>query len=207
MDATLRLFTVDPDNPYELAAGDVVGFSGHDCSGFWINLGTWGIPFRDLSHVAIVADHPTEVGRLILWESTSLYREPCLIKGVTNNGVQAHTIRKRVATYRGNVWRYPLAGPLTTFARRNLSRWLLSQVHVGYDYLGAWRARDLCLGKVRRWLIGEQNLASLFCSELVAAALTQIGRFEDGDASAWNPNSLCRELARRKVVTSPIRIR
>jgi hypothetical protein len=69
-----------------------------------------------------------------------------------------------------------------------------------YDRLGAFRARDLPIGRIRRWLLGRENLTSLFCSEFVASVMRILGLFATDNASAWNPNSLIRALRREKIV-------
>ncbi len=216
MDAKLPTSVRSPSgdgNPFGLLPGDVLGFSSRDCTGFWVNAGTLGVPFWSLSHLAIVADHPWAFTLTfprpspIVWESTTLYRQPCLLRGRMTSGVQAHGLVQRIHGYNGRVWRYPLAWELGHAERQRLLLWLESQLGRRYDLLGAWRARDLCLGRMRRWLIGRKNLRSLFCSELVAAALAELGIFRDDNPSAWSPNRLGRELRRRGLCRSPIRLK
>ena len=59
------------------------------------------------------------------------------------------------------------------------------------------------------WLescLREQDLHTIFCSEWVAAALSNVGIFQTDDAARWNPNLLCRTLRHKGLVFRPRRL-
>jgi len=190
-----------------LRAGDLIGFSSFSLAGAAINLGTWGVPFSGLSHVAIIVPHPDLPRRLALCESTSQCDEPCLVAGKAVSGVQWHEPASRIAGYRGRAWLYPLRRTLGPKDESRLARFCLSCTGVSYDAIGALRARDLPLGWLERRLgFWRENLHALFCSELCAAALRSAAVWDPPDVSGWSPNRLCRALLDIGVVSPPIRL-
>lgn len=209
----------------QLQPGDVIGFSSCGCTGLVINVSTWGVPFWDLSHVGLVAGDPlgrtvmhwerNEEGKrvtverpmMLIWESTSLVKLRCAVSGQVVSGVQAHRPRDRIPTYRGRVWRYPLAEPLADWQAELLTKWCERHLGREYDALEAIGARDLPLAWLHRKLFGKEDLRRLYCAEFDAAAERYIGRFQTDYAGRWNPNSLCRELLRRGIVQRPIRLK
>jgi hypothetical protein len=50
-------------------------------------------------------------------------------------------------------------------------------------------------------------LSKLFCSELVANMLTEIGVWTTTNAGRWSPNKLIRSLRAAGVVQRPIRLK
>ena len=183
--------------------GDTLGFSSWSRLGIGINLCTWGVPFWGLSHVAGIVRLPGE-SRLVICESTTTCAEPCLLCGQRHDGVQFHYIPQRIREYRGLVWRYPLKRRMTLHESRRVGAWCMAQHGKGYDYLGAFGARETLAACLLR---KPEDLQSLFCSELWAAALREIGRLDTDNASAWSPNLLCRRLRRRGVVKKPQKIK
>jgi hypothetical protein len=190
----------------DLRPGDILGFASWHPLGIAINLCTCGIPTVGISHVAIVADHP-DAGHPILWESTALLAMPCILAKRCVQGVQAHPIaaRLRAECRLTKVWRYPLAEPLDARERRLLSCYLQGMIGRPYDYFGALRSRETFLGWIEQRICRE-DLHSLFCSELAAAALEAVGRLRSCNASNMNPNRLCRTLVRTDVCGRPIRL-
>ncbi len=186
-----------------LKPGDVLGFSSCSCSGAVVNLATFGVPFWGLSHVGIVARWQ---GELLLFESTSLCGQPCVIRGNQVVGLQAHKIQRRVAKYNGKVWVYPLRNRLGEANDHGLG--LLCQGYLGrsYDYIGAFRCRSTPFGWLERKLSGP-NKQALFCSEFVANMLLSCGQFRTLDTEKWNPNNLCRALVKRGVTSKPQRLK
>lgn len=183
--------------------GDIVGFSSCSQSGFWVNIGTLGLPFWSLSHVAIVGLHPN-TGTPVLFEATSLCDMRCAVKKRKISGVQAHYPDIRVRRYHGKAWHYQLKKPLTVEQSAHLTDFCVGHIGIGYDAIGALRARSTALGLLERhWR--PENLQALFCSEFCAAAERAIGVFNTGDASKWNPNSFVRALRRRAIVGKPTR--
>jgi len=203
-----------PPGPPVLQPGDLIGFSDPGPIGFGINLATWGVPGWGLSHVAILAEHPDH-NRPLLWESTTLADRPCLIAKKRTRGVQAHYPWQRIAGFDGRVWHYPLKTPLYRdwvpdwpYGSPALTRYVVDALGTKYDTLGALRSRSTPLGIIRRLLcVHDENLASLFCSEFVAAAWRAAHIWHTGNASKWSPNSLARAAVRRGVVHKPTRIK
>ena len=185
--------------------GDILGFSECSLSGAAINLATWGCPGWGLSHVGIVAMRPGTT-RQLLWESTSLCPLPCDIQARVVSGVQAHRLWARLRTFAGRVWVYRLTTPLTEAESTRLSLFVWTHLGVSYDFLGAFRLRVTPLGLLEQLLCPEE-LHSLFCSELLAAALRHIGRHGDHNASRWSPNRLCRHLVRAGIYCPAVRIK
>lgn len=185
--------------------GDLVGFSGVDLVSDLINLSTLGCPRWGLSHVALVTEHPRYGTCLV--ESTTKALRPCLVAKRTVAGVQIHRIGQRVEEYRGRVWHYPLRIPL---GRPMASAWhayLMELVESAcpYDYIGAARSRSTLYAAICRWKHGQEDLRSLFCSELVAAAWKRFDVLDVENASGWNPNALVRAARRNDVVLPPCR--
>lgn len=175
-----------------IKAGDVIAFSGANYISDMVNLATWGIPRWGVSHVGIVAD----VDRLLLFESTTLDEVPCEIMQTSFSGTQAHVLN--FDRYKGRVWHYPLYRTLYKRESERLSSFLLGILQTPYDELGALRsARPVFRG---------QDLSSIFCSELVAAAFAKVGILPT-NASKWNPNRLIRSLRRREILCKPVRIK
>jgi len=191
------------DSP--LRPGDVVGFSSSEWTGWIINGGTWGLPLWGLSHVALVAAHPDD-GRPVLFESTSLYNEPCLLQGEIVEGVQCHEIWPRVEAYRGKVWHYPRRRSISAEQSVDLTEFCMSNLGTSYDRIGAFRSRGAGFGWFEKFFLG-QDLTSLFCSEFAAVALDHIEAFYTANASKWNPNALCRALLRRGISQKPVRLK
>jgi hypothetical protein len=184
----------------DLLPGDGIGFSGCDPASIAVNLATWGVPFIGLSHFAIVSTHPHGKRGLVLWESTTLCRQPCLVQHRVVSGVQCHRARARIAGYCGRVYHYPLSrcariklmqaelGDIPS--KLTLNDWLLSLAGTGYDSIGAFRSRSTPLGWLERRLSTESK-HSLFCSELVACAWKLCGLWSPPDCR-FNPNRLAR---------------
>jgi len=197
MNYTEQMFRLDG-----LADGDVVGFSGQGFVSDAINVGTYGVPRWGLSHIGIVS---TYRGERYLFESTSLNDDPCAILRKPISGVQAHKI-KHLLTRPGKVWRYPLQDRILKTSGVKLNLVLLDQLGVKYDYLGAARSGGFLL-RIIKSCTRQQNLDKLFCSELVAHALTQIGVTHINNSSAQSPNSLARRLKRKGICKPRIRIK
>ena len=110
------------------------------------------MPFVGLSHVGIVAPY---LGQLVLFESTSLYPRPCLVRGVQTRGVQAHMLYERVRCYRGAVWHYPIIPPLEVDEARALTLSCTLNLGTDYDAIGAFRSRGIGFGWLEKLLRKE----------------------------------------------------
>ena len=170
-----------------------MGFSAWSLTGFLINIGSFGLPFRDFSHIGIVANY---MDRLRLFESTTLNVLPCLIQGKRVSGSQCQNLDARIRGFRGSVRRIPIKEPLTEEQSKALTEYLVKNVGTPYDYLGAERSGGKLWAQLHR-LLHPEDTALLFCSEWCVLAMREIDVFRSTNASAWNPNSLYRALLRR----------
>ena len=177
--------------------GDLIGFSGESLISDFINIATYGIPRWGLSHIGIMGEATD--GRLLLFESTTLDPLPCAITGKTFDGTQAHTLDDVVAGYRGKVWKYDLYRELYPSERDRLTHFLTANLHIPYDQMGAFRSGGENFSYIES-LLRDEDLTSIFCSELVAAALDQIGISPAGNASRYNPNKLARRLLKAGMI-------
>jgi len=183
--------------------GDVLGFSGKGWVSGVINLGTYALPRVGLSHIGIVS---TYRGRQYIFESTTLNGgKSCAILGKPIGGVQAHLIEDVLARP-GKVWVYRLKSPLYKPEKSRLGLCLLGMLGVEYDYRGAAQSGGFLLRLIEK-LVRNEDVSKLFCSELVAFALTRIGRGRIISSSGQNPNSLARYLYRDGIVTKRERVK
>lgn len=189
---------------YTISPGDVIGFSGGGAVSTVIKVCSLANPWSGISHVGVVAG-ARGYGDVV-FESTSGDVRPCAITGVRTNGVQAHTLDELVESYDGWLYRYPLYRQLYRHESSRLTSYLLQSIGSPYDRDGAVHAGGVLYAAVCALKRG-QDLADLFCSELVAAALSHIGVFETSNASRWNPTRLIRELRRMGIVGKPVRIK
>lgn len=179
--------------------GDIVAFQTPGLTSAVIRAVTFG----SVSHVGIVSDH---AGRLALYESTTLAAgsQPCVVAGRAVKGVQVHWIEE-IANRPGKVWRYPIAKALDEKESRRLKIFLVSQLGKDYDYAGALSSGPRLL-RWASWLLKEESVSSIFCSELVARAYARLLRWEIKNADCYNPNNLLRRLSRRGCVKPPERV-
>jgi hypothetical protein len=181
----------------------LVAFSGDSLISDVINIGTYGLPRWGASHVGIIARHGD---RKLLFESTTLEGLPDEITGKPFNGTQAHQLEAVLAAYKGKVWHYPLSRPLFEFEDKRLSDYLLSTIHTPYDQLGAFRSGGIAFSWFESCL-REEDMHSIFCSEWVAKALSEIGVMPTDNANRWNPNSLIRNLRRHQLILKATRLK
>lgn len=180
---------------FPVKSGDIIGFSGRSLRSGLINLATGGIPLWGISHVGIIA---TLDKRILLFDSTEA-PGVCSVTGNFHRGVQAHHLSDVLADYKGRVWHYPLYRRLYQHENDRLGVYLGGVLGHGYDKAGAVRAGGLLFAKLNALIYG-QDLAELFCSELLAAALSRIGIFPTVNASRWNPNKLIRAMRRARIL-------
>ena len=185
--------------PLDVVAGDQFYFLGNDELSRAIacktaNWRQWLIGPK-FSHVAIAADVPASIitphycGRVLLFESTTMCRSPCVLKGALIDGVQAHDPARRVAEYPGQVWRLRLTDPLEEEERRKLSAFLLNEIGKPYD----WKRALRLAGRHFDAAMLAPTAGARFCSELNAVGLKRVDRIgRDHDPEALSPNSLAR---------------
>jgi len=189
----------------EIKAGDIIGFSGRSWLSAAINIATYGFPLWGISHVGIMANAAD--GRLLIFESTSLDGNiPCEITGKPICGTQAHVLAFILGHYRGKAWHYPLYRPLYANENERLTEFLIDTIGVPYDTMGAFRSAGVGLSWIES-LFREQDLTTIFCSEMVAAAYATVGLFATDNVSRWNPNRLVRRLRRAEILLKPRRLK
>lgn len=189
----------------QVKAGDLIAHSGTQWQSVFINLVTFGIPFWGASHVGIMSRCPD--GALRMFESTTLENgHPCELSGEVTQGVQAHTLSSVAERYQGRMWVYPLYRRLYPWEDVRLESFLMNTLGRPYDMRGAFRTGGNLYAKLHS-LLHTQDLNELFCSELVAAAYSEIGVMPTDNASRWNPNKLVRHLRKREILLQSKRIK
>lgn len=157
-----------------MKTGDVIAFSG---KGRISQIIKWKTKSQ-YSHVGMVLNTFMEGGigqALMFIESTSLKSLPDAITNEVVKGVQIHFLSKRLESYEGEAWWFPLKSPLNNSKSIEMQNWLRTKhsEKIPYDSFQAIGAGadlfDMILG-----IENEQDFASLFCSELVTKAL-QVG--------------------------------
>lgn len=196
--------------PYpEIKAGDLLFVSGKTPMGHLINLGTGRLPnvgplgrwrVAGYSHVAIVA---SVFGDLIAFESTSFGRPPCVCTPRDNPvGVQAHYISTLLDSP-GDVFHFPLRCPLYPDEEERLLQFLHVCLGREYDFWGAGKSGGRYILRAIQIMFGKEDMSDVFCSELVAKALSVVGVMQCKNASAWSPNRLARYVRRRGICGRP----
>lgn len=190
---------------FEWQPGDVVAFWGRSALSRTISLVT--APQFGLrpgpSHVAIVC-------RLRPWgdllvESTTLNPLYDLFRGKRVDGCQAHPPWDVIERFDGRVELYRLKPlwSLSTSEAELLARVLITHfvvAGVGYDTQSAILSGAPFLGRLIGWLDGDRTaLETVFCSELIAAALQRLGRLPVVSPSLTTPASLIRRMVRRGI--------
>lgn len=183
--------------------GDTLGFTAWTPAGVAITFGTWGLPLWSISHVGGIVQVRDE---LLISEATRTCPYPCHIQNERVQGLQVQELERRIRTYPGLVWHYPLTSPLSREGERRLTLCLLANLGKDYDELGAFRVRQACFGWLLKY-VWPENLRTLYCSEWWAAALRRASRFQTRSASRWNPKRLCRALVKRGVCAKPVCIK
>lgn len=179
-------------NNFRVKAGDIIGFSGRNLASDGINIATFGIPRWGISHVGII--------------KPSQYGGPHLLESTSERGVQSVSFREAVAAYDGKVWVYTLVRSLYPHELSRMASCLVGLENREYDFRGAFRSG----GRIWSWMQAAfrgEDLTSLFCSELVAEVLSDIGIFPTSNASRWNPNHFVRKLRRLGIVNPPRKLK
>jgi hypothetical protein len=160
--------------------GDVIAFGGHSPVSRLIRAATRS----PISHVGIVRQTK------VLTDTTDrIFVE--LVESTTLDGFSGVTTQRlsvRVATFPGEVWWLPLSvAARSRFDERAFWEWVYAQDGKPYDALQA-------IGSALDLLIPDQaeDLARLFCSELVAGALEAAGVLPALNASEITPADLVR---------------
>lgn len=186
------------------APGDLLFFSGRGVisrviKGFTCSPWQWFWPcWSCVSHVGVCIDY---YGRTLLIESTTLCDEPCEITGRMHKGMQAHLPRLRVKGDDGFVFHCKPNIDRMSFTvgdNKALRRFMVRYLGADYDYIGAVES------VVRP---SNADLSRVFCSEVVAGAMMDIGRLPLGDPGEYTPSRLVKELVRIGTYRTPERVR
>lgn len=169
-----------------MKTGTIIGFSGRDFISDFINLMTFGIPRWSIAHVGIVY-------------------EGMLVESRSNVGVTATNLEKRITESEGRVYAYQPSRPLYPYEVSRLDQFLFDQIGKQYDLRGALHSGGFIFAALQRCL-NDEDLTTLFCSEMVAASLQQTGLLITNHASWLSPNKLCRLATRRGVYRNAMRL-
>lgn len=188
--------------------GDIVGFAGTDFRSRWIAYGTLCWPGSGLVHVGMCVRSPIDNDNgLALWEATTCCTRPCMYEGQIVHGAQFQPLGERVYEAKCKVWLYRLRRPLTDEESRELTALCIADAGKRYDMPGALRSRSLLCGWLfRRVKPHRQDLDQLFCSETVANRLDDLGRWDPGNASEWNPHALGQAIVKDGVTEKRVRL-
>lgn len=180
-----------------LAAGDLLLHWGRGFKSRAIELFT-----RGPSHVSIVLESIV-THALYVFESTTLCDQPCAWCHKPSLGVQAHEPADRIANYPGIVMRLPLKRPLWRDQSQHLTRTARREFPcgTGYDLRGALESGP----KLKHWraFLPYPDMASIFCSALVASLLQEVGKMNRSDPKRFSPADLVDELRRTAVYGPP----
>lgn len=195
----------------ELKSGDMIALSGRDLGSLGIQVGSLSLPniwplgrlgLAGVHHVAILAP---VFGELVVYESTTGDRPPCLRTGREKpKGVQAHRLGEIFANG-VDVWHYPLRRELYPHEEDRLLVAVEMCMSRGYDYMGAGRSGGGLFMRTLQRLKGSESMDQIFCAELVMWAWIQAGVAQNKHAG-MNPNWLCRYALRKGICNKPRRL-
>lgn len=185
-----------------LKPGDLVFTVGRGPVSALIQLATFSLPGRGYSHVMIVGSLH---GRPILYESTSFERPPCVRSEKQIAGVQAHWPEDILDDPAVKVFHAPLRRELYRHEEDRLNHFLDCKIGQPYDFIGAGKSGGFIL-KFLSAFLRDEDMSTIFCSELAIAALNDIGLVQTRSASKFSPNSLYRAMRCRGLVDKAKRI-
>ena len=158
-----------------LHTGDIVLFSGKSGTSTgikWMTMSNW-------SHAGLVVREGA--GAPLLWESTTLDDLRDRATGTFRQGVQLVSLAERVANYDGEVIARRLQG--VSFSKEDLKRFAqLRKTLKGRPYEIS-TVETLKAAYDGPGGHNEENLTSLFCSELVAEAYQSLGLLSEAQRS------------------------
>lgn len=155
--------------------GDLVAFGGKSR----ISRGIKSFTKSKVSHVALMLREPLIAAlgdTVFIAESTIETTLPDALHGEILKGVQIHRLSQRLDTYDGEAWWWPLPHRHHRWpGKERMIAWLL-QTHAKRVKYDAWQAIG---AGVDFWdafgVRNERDFSTLFCSELVLAALQEWG--------------------------------
>ena len=177
-----------------LDTGDLVLFSGTSHVSNFLKLCT----FSKWSHVGMVVRIP-DWDQVLLWESTTLGHVQDFIDGKAKRGVQTVLLSERIRAYRGDV----AIRQLTRFERTDemrhslcaFRRWAKNRDYEQRTLELIRAAYDGPFGE------NQEDLSSLFCSELVAEAYQRMGLLSDDlPSNEYTPRDFSSENKRLAIL-------
>lgn len=159
----------------QIKTGDVIGFSGNAGFSKFIRWSTGSI----YSHVGIVLNVNLSSGgedSVLIVESRTETQGKDAAGAKLMKGVQLHWLSKRILGFDGAAWLFPLKQPLSPDGAAKMQAWLRQTNNkiVPYDSVQTLGAGLDMFDKVGLTYSNE-DLSTLFCSELVAKALQIAG--------------------------------
>lgn len=181
----------------QLDTGDIVLFAGKGLISMGLRIGS----LCSWSHVAMVV-RVKEPDVALLYQSTPVCKAKDFFDGILKNGVQVNVMSEAVNGYNGKVAVRHLTVERTPAMLEGLSRFRREvknrpyEDHIVQMVKAVW---DGPLGHV------EEDLSSLFCSELVAEAYQRMGLLpasEDGGkpATEYTPKNFSAEGDRTELL-------
>jgi len=167
---------------------DLILFSGRKIPSRLIQLGGW----TKWSHIGVVVVLKEFGDTRMLLESTTLAKLPDILSGKVNRGVQMHRLSERLSTYPGSFAYRMVLGERTESVHENIVKF--------YEEFGNHPYEESYLELMRAQYDGpgghnEEDLSSLFCSELVAELYQRTGVFtEDLPSNEYVPGNFARKM-------------
>lgn len=150
--------------------GDIVLFSGKSAGIKWATLSEW-------SHVGMVLVLE-EYDFVCLWESTTLSDINDLETGEARKGVQLVPLSSRVQKYGGRIAMRRLQG--VEFGKKDMASLMAARKELGRRPYERSQAELIKAAFDGPFATNEEDLSSLFCSELVAEAYQALGLIRSG---------------------------
>lgn len=171
------------DTRGDLKTGDIVLFSGNGAISTIIKYASRS-PWSHVGMVVLAGD------MVLLWESTTLSNLRDAESGQCVQGVQLVGLRERLAGYDGAAGLRRLNGNLSGRELHDLAGLRSELAGRAYE-----ENRLELLGAIASW-DNEEDLSSLFCSELVAAAYQHMGLLTRAlPSNEYTPRDFAGDLA------------
>ncbi|MCG8427708.1 MAG: hypothetical protein MI754_10175 [Chromatiales bacterium] len=176
-----------------LRTGDIVLFSGKGAISHGIKLFT----LSKWSHVGMVLKLP-DTDTVFIWESTTLSNLADAVDGWQKKGVQLVLLSDRLRTYRGEASIRHLKGvSITNEKYKALMAFRKKMRNKPYEKSELELIRAAYDGP---WGHNEEDLSSIFCSELVAAAYQELGLLsKDLPANEFTPKDFTEEKSLKLI--------